>query len=203
MTQYLGLDLLDVMPDRSDVISDSVEQLLEILDPGAGPKFYDHREKAPRWNRTVRWHLFGLDDMAVLRTFLDARLGRTVPFWLPSLEVDLEVHSTIFSWAQSFRIKHVGYAETIYPLGGMRRHFYLRNPDGAVGAYRATSALDLGDGSERIYVGGQFIAQSGTPAVSYLRYCRLGQDLQTITWQSPGAAVCDMPVVEIPAEAPE
>ncbi len=207
LTQYLGLDLLDIGLDVTDRPADRYGARIEVLGSPFGARFYDFRAPAPRWNRTIRWRTFSRDEALDLKNFLDARKGRLVPFWLPSGEADL---TPSYNWgaggATQGRISKVGYADSVYPLGNVRRHLRILSRDSAwPGAFyrKVTSAVSF-DADEDVIGWDPLepVPAGHRPFLSYLRLMRLESDVNRIEWTGTANALCDLPLVELPREYP-
>jgi len=145
-------------------------------------------------------------DVAAFRSFVDARLGRLRPFWFPAFESDLSLLDDL-DFANQIRIQTVGYAASIFPLGNPRRHFYIQDRSSLTTLIQgATAAVDNGDGSETITLGGasSFFAPAAHVLATFLRLCRLAEDVQKIHW--PGGrsyAFADVAFIELPLEVPD
>jgi len=209
MTQYLGLDLLDIAPSWNTPPADAPQARVEVVESPFGARFYDFRDKAPRWNRKVLWHLFGQADAKVLREFLNARKGRTVPFWLPSWEADLTVSYNLGATVTGCRIHKIGYADSVFPMGNMRRHVQIASdytsyvlPPLAPYYYRKITGSSSFDADEDVLFWSGGVTAGRRPLISFLRLCRLADDVQRIEWTATGFAACALEAVELPEEAP-
>lgn len=141
-----------------------------------------------------------------MREFLDARKGRAVPFWLPSYQWDLSLAEDAIEDEAILTVNWVRYTEQMYGTTGARRHIAMWAL-GQIGMeyYKITDATDPGDDiTESITI--TPIADRDYPAastvISFLKYCRLENDLIEISYPDGQHAQATIMVRELPLEAP-
>ena len=204
MDQYKGLDVLRADPDNSDGLDDEARQGFDVIDPGTGVRHEVVAELAPSASRGIAILCDGRAAVADMRAFIDRRKGRAVPFWLPTNAADLVPNGTTQYVGNSVYIYRRGYHDAL-ALGYGRAHLLFKFYAGTEYYTGAVASTDLGqaDGRELVTLVSALndITQS-TTRISFMRYCRLGEDEPTIEWLAPRAAVVRFTAVEVAAEAP-
>lgn len=138
--------------------------------------------------------------------FLDARKGRAVPFWFPSLQWDLSLAEDALETEATLSISLVGYCEQLWGTTGARRHIALW-PVGApsMDCHEIISAVDPEDGLTETLGINPAAAQdwpADSTVISFLKFCRLEDDLMDVSYPLPGVAEASIVVRELPLEAP-
>lgn len=200
MPQHDGIDILDVTDGDGLERVDSSGRKVLLLDPGLGTRRAESLMAVGRVRRAVRWICFNRSEISAARAFMDARKGRAIPFWLPTMEHDFTLTESPAS-SQRLKVLNIGYTDNLFPLGGWRRHVTIYK-DGVFHPRKVVSSADHGDGTEWLDVDFLFSsAASGINPVMFLRLCRLDADLGE--WSFPGrdVATVDFPIIEIPLEA--
>jgi hypothetical protein len=203
VSTYLGLDILEERPDHGEGVEEDQEQRFRLLDPGTGARSVVSMDASPSLHRRHRWVCSSRAEAGVLRSFMDARKGRAVPFWYPSRVRDVLQRTTIGGATTDIVIEAVGYA-SVFGIGNARRHFAFLRRGAAPWYGKATAAVDNLDGTETISFGG-VIGQPGAPedvVVSFLLLMRLEADEIEIEWRGRQSARATLPMVEIGGEAP-
>lgn len=205
MTSYLGIDVVDINFNRTGAIRESVNRKYDLLDSETGKRFSDEHAPAPAPIRPFTWTAFGRQEIAALRSFIDARHGKAIPFWLPSYQWDLTLAEDLASGSAIATVQWVRYAQQMFGLTGARRHVALWQL--GIGTYQfhqVTAATDPGNGlTETLQLspaaGGDQAA--ATTVISFLKYCRLDNDLTRVRYLG-GMAEAVISVHELPLEAP-
>lgn len=204
---YLGFDVLELNYNRSDSISERVDRKAARLDNRTGEKFFDEQAPAPNPTRPFIWTAIGRAEMAAMRAFLDARKGRAVPFWFPSLQWDLTLAEDLQSGVSIATIVWARYTEQMFGTTAGRRHvalwpYRLATPlapykiaDANDPANGLTESLTLSPAASQIY-------PKDTTVISFLKLCRLENDQVEISYPSSDVAEAVIQVREIPLEAP-
>jgi hypothetical protein len=202
---YLGYEVLEAEADGRLAREDSYEREIFIVGGGHGRTLLDDPQTAPELVRTYHWTCQSLADIAELKAFLDARLGRLVPFWLPSLEHDLTLAVDRDAAHTFLDVVTIGYAANLFPDTGARRHLSIRKVSDGTAIYRkVTSASNNLNGSESLHLDTS-LGQAVTVAqwqVGFLRLCRLEDDVNAINYEARSYATCRLRVRELPHEAP-
>lgn len=204
---YLGFDVLELDYNRRAAIEERSQRKFVILDPGTGKRTADAHSPAPANVRPFTWTAIGRSEITQIRTFLDARLGRAVPFWLPSYQWDLELAEDVDEDQTIISINWIRYTQQMFGETGARRHVALWTiGDGSVMDYyqiedaddpgtEVTESLTISPGAARDYA-------AETTVVSFLKLCRLASDEVKISYPSGRVAEAVISVMEVPLEAP-
>jgi len=203
---HLGYDVLEIDYNRLGPFEERIRRKFVLLDSKTGARTADEQSPAPAPSRPFTWTAFGDAEIAAMRAFLDARKGRAVPFWLPSFQWDLSLAQDVVQNQAIVDIHWVRYVQQMWGTTGARRHlavWTLSNP--AMDFYRISSADDPGD----------YLIETLTldpPAIrdypvaqrilSFLKFCRLDEDLVEISYPRVGVAEATIRVRELPLEAP-
>lgn len=203
---WQGFDVLTLEPDRRGPIDDQFERRFDLVEPDPGLRWADVRGAAPAPVRAFTWTANGRSAVEALRSWLAARRGRLVLFWMPTWQEDLVLAADVSSGASSLVIKWSGYTARMFAAGGMRRHVALWRPGFDATYHRITGATDPGGNTTETLTispatGSAWPATSSV--VSFLRLCRLDTDLVRLEWHGQLSASATLPVREVPLEAPE
>jgi hypothetical protein len=176
-----------------------------LLDSKTGKRAADEQAPAPAASRPFTWTALGRAEIAAMRAFLDARMGRAVPFWLPSFQWDLALAEDVFENQSIVTICWVRYRQQMWGTTGARRHLALWTlGDGAMDLYRIADATDPADyQTETLTL--DPVAVRDYPmdqtVLSFLKLCRLEDDLVEISYPSANAAEATIRIRELPLEA--
>lgn len=204
---YLGFEVLELNYNRIGGIEDRLHRKFVLLDPRTGKRKPDEQSPAPAGVRPFTWTAIGRNEIAVMRTFLDARVGRAVPFWFPSYQWDLELSEDVVETQASLSILWIRYTQQMFGTTGARRHVALWTlGDGSVmDYYRTIDADDPGNElTESITIDPAAVRdyEGATTVVSFLKLCRLESDEVSIVYPSGNVAEATISVRELPLEAP-
>jgi hypothetical protein len=197
------IETFDRKPNRTSPREQGFEHRLDVLDPGLGTRAAFTRDKATATRgRTFNWTAFSRADALELRAFLTRRLGRLVPFWVPSYQRDMQLAVAAAAIDTEIVIEAIGYAALLFPNTGARRYLRLRAPGGAFVDAKVTAAVDNEDGTETLTLDDPLGAAFGLDClVMFRQLCRLDADEIRIEWRSPQVAQASLPVHELPNEA--
>jgi hypothetical protein len=205
MSTFLGFDVLDILPpSREGTIPDQIDRRMMLLDYGPGAEWLDEQSDMPNPMRPFKWIARSRDEAALMRTFILARKGMAVPFWLPTYQSDLTLSEDLGSGASGAHIVWCGYSNQMYVKGGARRYVALLAPGGSLDCYHITGASDPNDGTPEalgISPSASKTYAAASTMVMFLRLCRLDSDDVDVTWYNPDAAECTLQAREIPMEA--
>jgi hypothetical protein len=205
MSTYLGYDVLELNYNRIGSFQDMSHRKFVLLDSKTGRRTTDEQSPAPEGNRPFTWTAFGDVEIAAMRTFLEARKGRAVPFWFPSFQWDLSLAQDVIATQAIITIDWIRYTQQMWGTTGARRHiavWTLRNP--AMDYYQITNANDPGDGlTETLTLSPAAIRDypAATRVISFLKFARLDQDLVEISYPAVGIAQATIRVRDLPLEA--
>jgi len=204
---YLGFEVLELNYNRIGGIEDRLHRKFVLLDPRTGKRKADEQSPAPAGARPFTWTAIGRDEITALRAFLEGRVGRAVPFWLPSYQWDLELSEDVVITQGSISIRWIRYVQQMFGTTGARRHIALWTlGDGSVmDYYRIDDADDPGDElTESLTIDPAAVRaySAETTVVSFLKLCRLELDEVSIAYPSGRTAESTIRVRELPLEAP-
>ena len=203
---YLGYDVLELNYNRVGAFEERIRRKFVLLSSKTGHRIADEQGPAPATTRPFTWTAFGRDEIAAMRSFLDARKGRAVPFWMPSFQWDLALAEDIAQNQSGATIRWVRYKQQMWGTTGARRHLaiwslgegvmdYCRITGATDPANNLTETLTLDPVARRDYSRSQTV-------LSFLKLCRLDEDRIEISYPSPQVAEATIRVRELPLEAP-
>lgn len=203
---YLGFDVLDFYEfNRKGPTAEQIRRKFVLLDPRTGRRTPDEVAPGPAPVRTFVWTCFSLAEVAELSTWLDERIGRAVPFWLPSWQRDLSLATDFVATDATAEIRWVRYAQQFFPNTAARRHVALWAPGLEFEVHGIVDADDPGNGlTETLNLtpaAGRTHPADST-IISFLKFCRLADDQVEIEYPARGVCEATIRVVEIPTEAP-
>jgi len=203
---YNGFEVLELNYNRIGRIEERVRRKFVLLDSPPGVRQADEQSRAPSPTRPFSWLAFGRPEIEEMRTFLDARKGRAVPFWLPSFQWDLSLADDVVSSSPSLEVRWVRYVSQMLGTTGARRHVSLWDLGvGSFDHYAITAASDPGDRvSEFLTISPVAVReyQAARTVISFLKLCRLENDSVEVRYPSGDVAEATIVVREIPLEAP-
>ena len=202
---YLGYDVLELNYNRVGPFDERLRRKFVLLDSKTGKRVSDEQAPAPAAARPFTWTALGRSEIAAMRAFLDARVGRAVPFWLPSYQWDLSLAEDVLQDQSIVTIRWIRFRQQMWGTTGARRHLALWSVgDGAMDYYRIADATDPADyltetlTLDPIAVRDYPLAKT---VLSFLKLCRLEDDLVEITYPSANVAEATIRVRELPLEA--
>lgn len=203
---YLGYDVLELNYNRVGAFEERLKRKFVLLSSKTGRRIADEQAPVPATTRPFTWTAIGRDEITAMRSFLDARKGRAVPFWLPSFQWDLALAEDIAQNQSGATIRWVRYKQQMWGTTAARRHLALWSLGSSVMDYcRITGATDpanyltetltLDPVAQRDYSRTQTV-------LSFLKLCRLDEDRIEVSYPSPQVAEATIRVRELPLEAP-
>jgi len=204
---YLGYDVLELNYDRLAAVEERTTRKAVLLDPGTGKRTSDEQAPSGAGVRPFTWTAFGRAEIAQVRAFLEARKGMAVPFWLPSLQWDLTLAEDVEEDATIATIEWVRYVQQMFGTTGARRHIALwaLGNSSMIDAYQVVDATDPNDGeTESLTLSPAAVRDynAAKTVVSFLKFCRLEDDLADVSYLSGNVARATIRVRELPLEAP-
>jgi len=202
---YLGYDVLELNYNRVGGIEERLHRKFVLLDPKTGKRVTDEQSPSPAAVRPFTWTALGRAEITAMRTFLDARVGRAVPFWLASFQWDLSLTEDILEDQAIATVRWVRYTQQMWGTTGARRHVALWTlGNGAMDYHRIADADDPADyETESLTL--DPVAVRDYPmektVLSFLKLCRLEDDLVEISYPSGHVAEATIRVRELPLEA--
>lgn len=204
MSTYLTIDVLDqVTHNMRESIAQSFDRHGERQDSPTGRIFWDDFADQAIPVRSFEWFAPGRTAIAALRSFLDARKGRVVPFWVPTFCRELVMSVDATSVQSSIRVYRHGYGQNLFPYNA-RKHTAIVSPDGSFLRRKVTLITDNGDGTESLSLdsGLGINLSAAVTMVSFLTLCRLEEDNAPIRWFGGAHAEASLRFREVPLEVP-
>jgi hypothetical protein len=203
---YLDYDVLELNYDRIGAIEENIEQRFRVIDHETGVCSVAEQWSAPAPVRPFTWTAFGLSEIAAMRSFLDARKGMAVPFWLPSYQWDMTLAAPVDALDTEITVAWMKYQEQLFGTTGARRHIALwRLGVGAMQYHGIIAAECAGDRApELLTIAPAAVSAYPTDStvISFLKLCRLADDRVAIYYPSKGIARATIYVRELPKEIP-
>lgn len=203
---YLGYNVLVLNYNRLGSFEERFRRKFVLLDPKTGKRVSDEQAPAPAASRPFTWTALGRAEIAAMRAFLDARVGRAVPFWLPSFQWDLALTEDVLQNQAIVTIRWVRYGQQMWGTTGARRHVALWSLGvGAMDLYRIAGATDPADYLTETLTLDPVAVRAypkATTVVSFLKLCRLEDDRVEISYPSGSVAEATIHLRELPLEAP-
>ena len=203
VTSYLGFDVLSVTHDMREAVSEAFGRRGEMVTGATGPRHFDDRGGVPFPVRSFLWTANDRTSCNAIRTFLDARKGRLVPFWVPTCCHDLRLAADAPDVASTLTIRRAGYLDFLYSQA-CRRYLAFFPPGGAMVVRKVTGGSTAGLTTEQVTLdsaAGVALPADGT-VISYLVLCRLAEDLTTLRWFSTWGCEASIRFAELPREVP-
>jgi len=206
VSTYLGYDVLDTVDfNRRGAIEERIQRLFVTLDTATGKMSSDEHSPAPAPVRPFTWTAFGRAEIAELFDFLDARKGRAVPFWLPSYQKDLSLSADVLQNDSNVTLAWVRYTQQMFPNTAGRRHLAFWEPNVPMTFHKVVDADDPSDGlTETLTITPVALRlyPASTTILSFLKLCRLEEDLVRMHWPTVQVVEATIMVRELPKEAP-
>lgn len=202
---YQGFEVLEAQADGRLARVDAHERAMALIGAPTGRVEMDDVEGVSELIRDYTWTCLGPADVSALKAFVDARRGRAIPVWLPTMERDLELNGDFTAGHGFIDVETIGYTAHLFPWSGARRHLCLRAGPGGTPIYRkVTSAVNNLNGTESLYLDSALGASfpKDVTVVSFLRLCRMDDDAISISWVSRGYQTATLRFRELPLEAP-
>jgi hypothetical protein len=204
LTQYLGFDVLESMPNWATTLKRGYVRSLVTLDPKIGPITVVDKGGSAIVTQEFPWYLADHAAVTVLRAFLLARFGQLHPFWIPTWDQDLVLANDVAAIDGTITIESEFYTRFFFP-NKARQYIAFIPIDGSGNVYRhITASVDNGDGTETLTLDSAtakaFAADS--TMISFLTLARLSTDDAAIDWMSSDLAQASLQIQEVPREVP-
>jgi hypothetical protein len=203
---YLGHDVLELNYNRVGAFEERLHRKFVLLSSKTGKRVADEQSQVAAPSRPFTWTAIGRDEITAMRTFIDARQGRAVPFWLPSFQWDLALAEDVSPNQSSVTIWWVRYRQQMWGSTAARRHLALWSlGDGTMDYCQIISAADPANNLTETLTLDPVAVRAYSRAktvLSFLKFCRLEDDRIEISYPSPQVAEATIQVRELPLEAP-
>lgn len=197
--QYRGVD---VMMDRSVVLSDMSEKILraiDVFDNGSGPVTVDQERAYPDRSEVLSMDALNRADAWRMRKWLHARRGRQRTFWLPGWNPDLIILENVGPAGTGITVRPIG-----YPLYyGVTDIMVVLN-NGTSLYNRVLSGATNIDGNEVLSLAAPFGVGFNTTDVAFIcfmKHVRLDTDQAELTHDYAGRMSTSLAVIEVPEGA--
>lgn len=203
MTTYAGFDLLDLTnPNREGSGRVTFNRLASMADNRTGKRTVDDRAGVAIPRHTFAWFARGKSEIAVLKSFIAARKGRAIPFWVPTYCRDLVLSRAITAGDGTIYVSNNGYTRYQYPYTS-RQRIAIFSADGSFIVRKITTAIEISTTEESLILDSNIPGNmSGDTLISFLPLCRLTDDDIAITWHNQELAEALFSFTEIPKETP-
>jgi hypothetical protein len=211
MTSYAGYDCLTIDPNLVTQRGVQIARAVEGFTVPTGNVVTATTGAPAVSSFTLEWGCATRADLNTLTDFLDARVGRFSPCWVPTYQRDLNVTS-IDGFGHWFVTPGSAVdAMTLIPAVPAWQHWSMAGPLMASRRFDYRSeVIDVGGGVYEVKHGGGFILSAGgslvgtaTQGTIYSRamLCRLASDDYTVRIIGRASTVT-ADFVEVPAEVP-
>ncbi len=196
--ELLGVEVLDVMPNRVGPEEDLADRIIDALDPRTGTIWIDSPADAPVLTRqSFAWTMLTEAEVLPFIAFLERRRGQAMPLLAPSWQQDLTLAAATALGATQFTVQLCGYTDNLFGMGTGRRMLALRPPAGAWSYHDVTASVVQGS-VERLTINPPApVAWPLGTLVSFLRFCRLERDDVEIDYWRPGAMQAELALREL------
>lgn len=211
MPTYRGVPVLDWIPDASSPTDQGrFAQVRDRLVAPATPlRDRAAHQPRPRTGRRLRYVLDGREAIEDAREFITQQSGgRLNGFWVPSWYVeDLVLAEPVADDDTAIVVRGWNYTDFYAGEGLGREHLalYARTPGAApIPCYRKVESAERNeDGTETLTLDSALGVDAAIDSlVSGLHYARLDDDRIVMEWHSMNVAVIELPIVDVPLEAP-
>lgn len=197
--QYRGYDTLLQHPNRIEDVSIDYQRIADVFDVETGtPAVID----IPNRPFIVRRHQYLLPDrtrLTTMRSWLAARAGRQVPFWVPTWERGLEVAQPFNLDATEILIQARGFSTYYQAMPGRQDVAFLHN--NGTWYLRQITAFEFVDGVvERMRIDaalGVACAPSDFRIVCFLELARLESDAVELFFETDRVVRVTLPILSI------
>lgn len=199
-TQYRGFPLLTVRSEGSENATETISMREEIFDQEFGA--YDKASigERPSTSFVHRWFAFSRIEIGELLGWLDYFKGRWRPAYWLSDGYDFELADSISENVAQLVVVNDGYLSS-YNADTSRRDVAIILKNGTTYTRRIVEAQPgLTLETERISLDAAIpvsVTVDEVDRISFVRFVRLGSDEIQIEWQTPCAAICNLPLVQL------
>jgi hypothetical protein len=182
-TEYRGVPVLDLQPNRVSPVAASLSRITTTIDYAIGKwRRFDRAGRAFS-ARAHEYVLNGRAEIDAFRRFLHGRDGRFGTFWCPNWQADLTIRSIsgtslvidTIGWAAAYGVDYVG-----------RQDIMLRLRDGSAVYRRVLSAVVNGDEETLTLDSAPSVSAADVAQCCWLDVVRLGVDDVTLEWLTAG-----------------
>lgn len=205
LTQYKGFDVLEIAPNWDEApLKRAYARSMVTIDPKVGPIEVIDKGGSAIVGQEFPWWLDTHAKVTTFRAFILKRLGRLVPFWIPTWDQDLVLAQDVGATDIGILVQSEFYSRFLFGVPA-RRYIAFIPTDGSGNVYaHVTAATDNGNGTETLSLEtptGKAFAK-GSTMVSFLTLARLANDSNAIRWDSSEHGEAILALQEVPREVP-
>jgi len=198
---YRSYSVLEQQTNWSNEPEADHSRSLAELDGSVGRRLVSDLTGIQRVAKGHSWLLGGREEIAAFRSFLAARAGRLVPFWLPSLQDDVHLVAPAASGATTLQVANLGrWRLDGSPAAIGRRDLRVVLVDGSVLYRRVTAAEQISADVEQLTLDsalGVAVTPTSVLQASYMRLVRLASDSVEIVYQTDRLAECSVGLASV------
>ncbi|MCJ9707603.1 hypothetical protein LWS69_00970 [Bordetella hinzii] len=197
--QYRGYDTMLRHPNRVEDVSVDYQRLVDVFDHETGSPAVIDIPNRPFIVRRYQFLLPDRADLTAMRSWLAARAGRQVPFWVPTWERGLEVAQPFKLDATEILVQGRGFSTYYQAMPGRRDVAFLHN--NGTWFLRRITAFEFVDGVvERMRIDaalGVACAPSDFRIVCFLELARLESDAVEFFFETDRVVRVTLPIRSI------
>jgi hypothetical protein len=207
-TQYRGLDVLDLDPNAAQPNDTSYHRSTQRFDPGPGAVTVIDRSGVTTLDaKAIPFLLASRDEITDFQTWLTRRRGRLVPFWAPTWQADLVLHTQANAGSTGFVIFNTGYTRFQFASIARRDLAIFMLDHSGIYFHRVIASVEELDGTEALSIESSHVLEATlTPSnciISFLPFCRLASDdTPEFKWQTTTVLEAVMQIASLPGETP-
>ncbi len=210
---YRGLDVFPGFHNGMDDIPEGLARNGQLVETVTGLRKFVDRSTTPFPTRSIHWYATTRVNALAMRSFIAARSGRLVPFWVPTFRWDLDF-LVYYPLDPTNKIVIAGckYQDLLFP-NPARRHLAVFpralssmqfTKVTAAATYTSTGTGTAGTTTTEVLTLDAPVTDCSNKItrICFLTLCRLANDMNDITWHGLNAAEVTLPLVELPLEVP-
>lgn len=207
-TQYRGLDVLDLEPNGGQSNDTANRRSQQRLDPGPGRLIVIDRSGVPTLeSKSIPFLLANRAEITAFRSFISNRKGRVVPFWNPTWQADLWLHTLATTGSTAISIVNTNYSRFQFATPARRDIAIIFLDHSGILYHRITAAVEIPGGTETLTLEGGFPLERdiapGSVMISFLPCSRLAIDeTPEFRWETTTVVEATLEVQSLPGDTP-
>jgi hypothetical protein len=207
-TQYRSLDVLDLEPNAAHSNDTAFRRSGQKLDPGPGRLIViDRSGVATLESKSIPFLLASRAEITAFRSFLTRRKGRLVPFWNPTWQADLWLHTTATAGSSAISIFNTNYSRFQFATPARRDIAIIFLDRSGILYHRIAAAVEIPGGTETLTLESGLPLERdlipGTVMISFLPCSRLAIDeTPEFRWQTTTVVEATLEVQSLPGDTP-
>ena len=192
---YQGYPVLTGQTNWNTALDTTWNRSLEEVDFAIGRQTAFDLSGVVTVERDHNWTLGDRAQVDTFRQWTAARAGCLAPFWLPSLQNDVQLITAVSPGATYLIVRNDG--QTLLDGTG-RRDLLLQPVPGVYYFSRIMNAVLLESGDIRLNLDTPLPGPVGRDAlVAYMRLCRLATDTVELAYHTESVATAQLPLVSV------